>query len=181
VVATAARRTLKALGRSFRIEKLGRRRRSLAPKAPDPAGSSKLTQVRQGLPPRVREGGVEKNLAGSGCRCCAVSSGRDLQRFPRTLERCRPRHPHSEASQGRERDAAVATGRRKQILPQSVTVHRKRQFHSCSGWLTSVVIYRRADCVITSGLPILEPWLLQPPTARMISNSKSIGLGRPPE
>ena len=49
-----------------------------------------------------------ENLARGGCRCGPRPSARCLQRFPRSLERRRPRHPHPQASQGRVREAAVS-------------------------------------------------------------------------
>ena len=49
-----------------------------------------------------------ENLAGRGCRRRPHSSTRRLQRFPRPLERRRPRHPHPERSQGGVREAAVS-------------------------------------------------------------------------
>ncbi len=47
----------------------------------------------------------DRDLPGRGRPCPGT---RRLQRFPRAVERRRPRHPHPEASQSRVREAAIA-------------------------------------------------------------------------
>jgi len=49
-----------------------------------------------------------ENFAGGGCRCGPRSCARGLQRLPRPLEGCRPRHPDPEAGQCGVREAAIA-------------------------------------------------------------------------